>query len=142
MGLNKVDIRLEYGHEPETELFLCNSDLGHPDLATTAPTANPSHQLPGGEGMGPTATGGSRDWVFVEGDPVLGGRRMLVDNVRQMYIGRHPPALKMCTRCTGVTVPNPYTNTRNQHSHQQGWENRWLSHCPCGGLWKIAPYNE
>lgn len=137
-GLNKIDIRLEYGQEPESEMLLCNSDLGHPDLVSPNPSEVGGGGAPASGGGGAGGTGGSRDWVFVEGD-VLGGRRLLVDCVRQMYLGRHPPALKMCTRCAGVTCPNPHTDTRNK---LQGWENRWLSHCPCGGLWKVASYHE
>ena len=87
-----------------------------------------------------------RDWVFVEAGPGGGGMGggldpVPIDCVRQMYMG-HPrggASVKMCTRCAGTTSHNPNAKAK---SGLQGWDNRWLRHCHCGGLWKVSAHEE
>jgi len=144
VGLNQTSIRMEYGCEPDSELHLRTGiDMHRLEMPMGGGGGGELSLGPGGvSGQAPSGGGvrnQSRDWVFVEGDMNSGDRGQLVDCVRQMYVGRHPPSLKGCTRCFGVTAPNPKTKTRNA---LQGWENRWLTHCICGGHWKVTPYEK
>ena len=110
VGLQETNISYEFGSEPDSEH---RRDL-------------PSFTVEGRS---------SKDWVFVEGCQDI----MPMDCVRQMYLGKHPSTVKMCTRCTGTTTHNPHSKAK---SSLQAWENRWLRHCPCGGPWKVAAFEE
>jgi hypothetical protein len=64
--------------------------------------------------------------------------RQLMDNVRHIYLGKKPYALKQCTRCSAVSLPISSV----KKCLNKGWDLRWHYKCPCGGPWKLACLDE
>ena len=61
----------------------------------------------------------------------------LMDNVRQMYLGKKPYVIRECTRCTATSLPPQPSNDASGKT-VKGWDRRWNIKCPCGGPWKLT----
>ncbi|KAI5694012.1 hypothetical protein M8J75_009408 [Diaphorina citri] len=59
--------------------------------------------------------------------------RQYTDIIRHVYLGRHPPLIKSCTRCGGRTQVLSMART----AAVRAWEGRWVQACRCGGHWNM-----